>query len=279
MTHRVHWLEQLLTTEIATPIRNDDRTLADPETLLGWPRDTIFQQVISGGQADFDTPIGHLSGDDRALLYAYFNQRRHLDELSHAFKQLVDSKALPVGPTILDLGCGPFTAGLSFSAVLGPAVPFRYFGVDRSAAMRRLGQTLACRAREYGGLHERTTFWFGDSLANAAFGPIRGEPIIVVASYLLASPTLDVQALVGEIDSSINRIGPGLAAVLYTNSAMAFATKKYPEFKTALLERGFQVMADSIELFSDTDAAPKKLHYALFVRPATNSIRIMEDGV
>ena len=279
MTRRVPWLEQLLTSEVTNRIRNDERTLAKPGTLLGWPRDTIFSQVINGGQADFDRPIGHLSGDDRALLYADFNQRRHLDELSHAFRQLVDNRSLPAGLTILDLGCGPFTAGLSFAEVVGNVVPFRYFGVDRSSAMRRLGQTLASGARMSGGLHELTSIWFGDRLVNADFGRVRGEPTIVVVSYLLASPTLDIQILIDELEAALNRIGCGMAAVLYTNSAMALATQKYPAFKAALMERGFQEEVDCMERFTDTDKEPKQLHYALFVRPATTTIRIREGQV
>ncbi|TAM33250.1 MAG: hypothetical protein EPN68_01835 [Rhodanobacter sp.] len=251
--------------------------MANPGTLLGWPRDTIFGQVISAGQADFDRPIGHLSSDDRALLYADFNQRRHLDELSHAFRQLVDNRPLSAGLKILDLGCGPFTAGLSFAEVVGDTVPFRYFGVDRSSAMSRLGQTLADGARASGGLHELTSIWFGDNLANADFGPVRGEPTIIVASYLLASPTLDSRALVGELEDALNRVGPGMAAVLYTNSAMAVATQKYPAFKAALMERGFQEKVDCMERFTDTDKEPKQLHYALFVRPATTTIQIRKD--
>ena len=276
MNRRVPWLQQLLTNEVTNRIRNDERTLAKPGTLLGWPRDTIFSQVINGGQADFDRPIGHLSGDDRALLYADFNQRRHLDELSHAFRQLVDNQSLSAGLKILDLGCGPFTAGLSFAEVVGDTVPFRYFGVDRSSAMRRLGQTLADGARASGGLHELTSIWFGDSLAKADFGSVRGEPTIVVASYLLASPTLDIQALVVELETALNRIGSGMAAVLYTNSAMVFATQKYPVFKAALIERGFQEAVDCMEQFTDTDKEPKQLHYALFVRPANTTIWIGE---
>lgn len=266
------WLTQLISNEIDHRIENDQRTTAS--TFLGWPRNEIFRDVIGGGQADFNASIGHLSGDDRALLYAKYNQGRHLDELRHAFAQLLGDHGIISRPTVIDLGCGPFTAGLSFATSLGSQEPFRYFGVDRATSMLNLGALLAERARECGALHPQTTCWFGDDLERVDFGPTRGEWTLVVASYLLASPTVDVASLVASILKALSSIGPGPAAVFYTNSANRNAGAKYPAFRDALVQGGFELAIDDFERFADTNKSPKDVHYALLYRPAKTTIQM-----
>lgn len=279
MSDGANWLDQLLSREIFERIRNDRRTLDNIDTLLGWPKRDIFSEVIDGGQADFDAPVGHLSGDDRALLYADFNQKRHLDELAHAFRLLIDTASLSAGTTLVDIGCGPFTAGLSFAKIVGAEVPFRYFGVDRSSSMRRLGERLAQGARCANALHERTSVWFGGDISQASFGPLRGEPTIVVASYLLASPTIDPEVLAQQIAVALDKIGTGLSAVLYTNSSTPYASRNFSKFKNSLLDLGFEMVENSTERFTDTEKQPKNLHYALFMKPAVTTILINETSV
>ena len=266
-----NWLEQLISDVIERPIDEDERTTAT--TFLGWPRSQIFWDVIGVGQADFDMAIGHLTAFDRALLYAKYNQRRHLDELRHAFTRMRGEEGVS-RPTVIDIGCGPFTAGLAFAASFGAQEPFRYFGVDRAQSMLDLGTLLANGARERGAFHPQTTWTFGRDLDDVDFGPVRGEWALVVASYLLASPTIDIDVLVASILGTLERVGPGPVAVLYTNSANAAARAKFPAFCDALVQGGFEVRADEVERFMDTTKAPKDLHYALLFRAAQNTITI-----
>lgn len=265
------WLETVINEEIFTKIDTDPRTLAAPETFLGWPKNKIFVDVIGFGQANFDTTVGHLSPSDRAILYARYNQPRHLDELTDAFLNLTSSSQHAGRPTILDLGCGPFTAGLAFAATFGPSREFRYFGIDIATSMCQLGARLAEAAQRHGGLNARTTYSFESDLKNIEFGPIRGDLTIVVASYLLASPTLDVKHLVEELSHTLARIGPGPAAVLFTNSAAPHLNTKYPEFRQALCDAGFIVEVDDTEFFTKTKN-PKDLRYALFFRKPQTKI-------
>ncbi len=267
------WLTDLLDEEVHTRIRDDARTIARPTTFLGWPKDTIFSDVLGGGQADFDAPVGGLSGQDRALLYARYNQRRHLDELGEAFAQLF-GKADGAGvPTIIDLGCGPFTAGLALAAAVGPTRPFRYYGVDRATAMCEVGTRFAATAKRLGAFHDETTYAFTDELATLAFGQIRGDLTLVVASYLLASPSLVVDDLVPELVRAVERIGPGPAAILYTNSAKPGPNRNYPRFRELLVAAGFEVKSDAEELFAKT-RKPTDLRYALFFRPAKTTVAV-----
>jgi len=271
MTARPLWLVQLLDAEVDAPINNDSRTRRG--TFLGWPKERIFSEVLGGGQADFDAPVGHLRGEDRALLYAKYNQPRHLDELGEAFELLFASMERIGQPTLIDLGCGPFTAGLALAAALGPNRIFRYHGIDRSNAMRTIGARLAESARQRGAVHARTTWRFGDDLDQHEFGKIRGDLTLVVASYLLASPTVDVEGLVDAVLRALERIGPGPAAILYTNSAKPGPNVKYPRFRDALLAGGFKVKVDRQERFEET-RNPADLRYALLFRPATTTLKL-----
>ena len=98
--------------------------LKDPRsvggTRLGVNSDIAFQEVIGGGQADFDqrwhNSKGHdLDPDDRVLLYAFFNQLGHLEELIAACDQLFKDSAIKA-PIVVDLGCGPFTGGFAVAS-------------------------------------------------------------------------------------------------------------------------------------------------------------------
>ncbi len=95
-----------------------------------------------GGQADFDSPCGGLSSDDLALLYAYWIQLGHVEELVEAFGQHLSGCNID-RPVVIDLGCGPFTGGLAVASALEPPNGFTYIGMDRASAMRRLGERLA----------------------------------------------------------------------------------------------------------------------------------------
>ncbi len=116
--------------------------------ILGLPKQQVFGQVIGGGQAEFDTPYLHLSGADRALLYAYMNQPGHVAELIEAFTQLFKNGP-PEDPLIVaDVGCGPCTGGLALAAVLG--VPFTYIGLDRYASDARSWRAAGLRCGKFG---------------------------------------------------------------------------------------------------------------------------------
>ena len=111
------WLEDLRRSEVVDRVHNDPRSAKG--TVLGVERGVALREVIGGGQADFDEPWNDLSADDRVLLYAYFNQLGHLEELTEAFRQLFAHSSRPDNPIVVDLGCGPFTGGLSIATAFG----------------------------------------------------------------------------------------------------------------------------------------------------------------
>ena len=138
------WLQDLRRSEIVERVRGDPRSTGG--TYLGVSRDVAAREVVGGGQADFDQPWNGLSAADRVLLYAYFNQLGHLEELAEAFRMLFANGRRPENPIVVDLGCGPFTGGLAIAAALGREHRLDYIGVDRSRAMRELGERLASAA-------------------------------------------------------------------------------------------------------------------------------------
>lgn len=267
MMDRSTWLTNLRRVHIVDPLLEDPRTLASPGTLLGWSADRAFNVAIGMGQADFDTPIENLSGADRALLYAYFNQKRHLDELVYIFGQMVSDSTELRKATIIDIGCGPFTAGLALAEVLKAQTPFQYVGFDRANSMCALGARLYQAAAKATAFHAGTSVAFHNDLDAYDFGPdCRNGWTVVVLSYLLASGSIDVGALVASIVSVADRIGPGPVAVIHTNSAAQVANAKFAELSIQLTGAGFEEIANDKEIFTQTDSTPKPLHYALFMR-------------
>src|SRR5262245_26393959 len=77
------WLHDLRRGEVVSVAQCDPRTVSEP---LGVAKDDI-SRVLGGGQADFESSWDGLSPDDLALLYAYWNQLGHVEELVEAFGQ------------------------------------------------------------------------------------------------------------------------------------------------------------------------------------------------
>ena len=201
------WLKRLRRSEIIERVSNDRRTVG--ETVLGVDRDVAQQMGAGWGQAEFDEPWGNLSPDDRVLLYAYFFQLGHLEELTEAFRMLFPGGPPKEEPVVVDLGCGPFTGGLAVAGVLGPGRRFDYIGVDRSQAMRCFGERLAVAAECLPEAPPIDRHWFAD-VSSVSWSSAPGwRPVFVIVSYLLASPTLDVVALIANLEGLLRKFGQG----------------------------------------------------------------------
>ena len=239
-----------------------------------------MREVIGGGQAEFDQPWNELSADDRVLLYAYFNQRGHLEELAEAFHMLFGKASLREDPIAIDLGCGPFTGGLALASTLDHRHRLDYIGVDRSRAMRKLGEKLASAAAELDRTPRIDRHWSPDITA-VTWGSAPGwRPVFVIVSYLLASPMLDARKLIGDLEGLLAKLGRGPVTVLYTNSPRPEPNRGYPSFRTALLDAGFKLCIDdigSIEIERWAGSRNRKLRYALFHRRNQNTLRLGEE--
>lgn len=266
------WLEELRRDEVIGLVRGDPRSHGD--LLLGMDMDEAVA-AIGRGQADFTAARGNLSPDELALLYAYLNQKGHLEELVVAFGQLF-AGAEPESPVVLDIGSGPFTGGLALAAALGDDPCFDYIGVDRAESMRQLGARLADSDRLPGRVTAR---WAPD--IGAVDWPHRPgwREVIVIVSYLFASPTLDVEAMCRDLKDLLDRLGRGAVTLLYTNAAREAANRQLPEFRRLLEEAGFRAyVEDRGEIVVERRNVPRErqLRYALFRRPERRVLRLGE---
>ena len=200
-----------------------------------------------------------------ALLYAYLNQKGHLEELVAAFGQLL-ARSKPRNPIVVDIGCGPFTGGLAVAATLGQDPCFDYIGVDRADSMRRLGERLASSDLVPGRV---TRHWAPDIGSVDWRHPPGWRDVIVIVSYLFASPTLDAEAMFGDLDNLLRRLGHGAVTLLYTNAERDELNLQYRGFRERLEEVDFRVCADDrgeIVVGRQNGPRERKLYYALFHR-------------
>lgn len=270
------WLTELRRREIVDRVMNDSRTSGD--NLLGISTDVIFKDVIAAGRANFSESWQHLTPDDRVLLYAYLNQLGHVEELVAAFHMLFEGYSLEA-PVVVDLGCGPFTAGLALYAVLEPGRELAYVGIDTSIAMRDLGDRLAVAAEATGQTCVSTRYWSHSLSELASIWPNAPgwRPILVVVSYLLASDTVDPTALVAELAEVLTRIGCGEVLLLCTNSTDPRAGRKFPAFREALERYGFEMKVDDIgnlQIARGSTVKKRSLSYALFYRQALGTLNL-----
>lgn len=263
------WLRKVRKAEITDRVRGDSRTSGN--LTLGMHADEV-QEAIGGGQADFDANWGALGPDDLALLYAYWNQLGHVEELFVAFSQFFEGSS-PTNPIILDVGCGPFTGGLALAATLDDP-HFDYVGVDRAASMRRLGERLACSDLVPG---KASRHWApGLDAVDWPFAPSWRE-VIVIVSYLLASPTLDGAGMVRQLLGLLERFGWGGVTLLYTNSVRPEANRAFPRFRDRLVHAGFRKVVDKEgEIVVGRHGGPRlrPLRYAMFRRDRQDQLRL-----
>ncbi len=267
-------IESLRRSIVVEPLRNDPRhTVEGP---LGLSSDAA-RAAIGWGQANFDKPHGELSSKDRVMLYAYWNQKRHLEELTEAFTQLY-KQGRPKEPLIvIDIGCGPFTGGLALAGQLDSDGRFEYIGVDRSISMRQLGKRFAAAANDVEELPTINHCWFPTVSQIEWLSPPSWGEVIVIVSFLLASDSLDVEGLIEELHQLLPRISFGAVTVIYTNSDKEGPNYNFPTFKKALLSINFELIVNEKTGRIQTASRELRLRYALFRRQAQSTLPLKDD--
>ena len=266
-------IEELRKSLVTEPLRRDPRST--PNRPLGLDP-AAAAEAIGWGQANFDVPFGTLSAEDRVLLYAYWNQKRHLEELSEAFRQLFDASP-PKDPLIVvDLGCGPFTGGLALAGQLGAGQRFDYIGVDRSQAMRLLGERFAIEAEHFNEAPQVERHWAAKVSEIDWQQPLGWRPVLVIVSFLLASDSVDAKVLVDELDGLLAKLSRGETSVVYTNSPKERPNRSLPAFRETLARAGFRSLVDDtgrVEAGNRT----LELRYALFHRAQQRTLPLGEN--
>lgn len=268
------WLLRLRREQVVKPVQNDERSKESGDVFgmtLG-----EAQVAIDWGRTDFDKPYGDFSPDDLVILYAYCNQKRHLVELTAVFRH-VFRKARPSEPILVDMGCGPFTGGLALAGVIGSGCSFDYIGMDQSEAMLRFGRKLAAAANDIDGVPRIRAQWV-NSLTKVSWSPAPSwRPVIVVASYLLASRTLRLEPLVCQLNSLLDRLGRGAVTFVYTNSPKPGPNVSFPNLQERLAALGFEPHGDEVLSLRPGEPDSPGVRCALLHRPQQTEYSTRKD--
>jgi hypothetical protein len=144
--------------------------------------------------------------------------------------------------------------------------------MDRASAMCRLGERLAIATVQSRRL-EITRIWAAGLDEVQWREPPQWRPVIVIVSYLLASPTIHTVALATDLDKLLKRIGRGPLTLLYTNSVYPDKNVHFPPFRGALEPIGLKLIKDEIGAI-ETNRGTRTLRYALFYRPAQDTLEL-----
>lgn len=241
------FMQEIFRRIILDPVQHDSRTrgFAAP---LGYASADIRAQILEYGRADFTqachTVAPPASPADRVLLYCYYNLRKHFFTTRFVLSQIIESVPSLVSsatglPVFLDLGCGPMTSALAFADLYqvqyDRALALHYVGIDIAGAMLD-------KAREFegSGLFAPASRFDYFETWEAALNPLVERcvqitnPVILNASYLFASTSLNVSELVLFTNELRRRCPVAKMYFLFQNPNRTDRNLKYYEWKKAL---------------------------------------------
>ncbi len=237
-------MEKLFNKRVVMPVLNDPRTDMSQDISLGYPFPTIRNDIIREGLADFslgfdDGVHGPLTASEKVLLYCFVNMKNHfftslaaLQCHERNLKKLLDEKLL-----IIDIGCGPATAGLAFLEEF-QGTTFDYLGVDHARPMQDMATEFFAAANSAGLARQKiiTCFvndWHG--IKKHRFGT--DNAVLVVFSYFFASESLktdDLAALADILKKLKGHRAQKPVAILHMNSPRNHANRNYLKFRRLL---------------------------------------------
>ena len=238
-------MEDLHFEHIIREVWKDSRTDWDENVSLGYPFDVIRDEVINKGRADFRVghehdEYGELTADDKVLLYCFVNMKLHFFEALATFrtykaslKSLFDST---IPTRMVDLGCGPGTAGLALAECLKqPNV--RYIGLDIAKAMLRKATLMLEAAKDRSLLDKKSALIMTSSWSNLRKFPAAYTAptnAFFNATYLFASDSLDVDDVCKAVMAY--KASPHVKRLLfiYANTATDISGHKFQAFKMRL---------------------------------------------
>jgi len=235
-------MEALHSAGVADLVQRDPRTDWDDDrrVSLGYPFETIRTDVVKHGLADFNegyrSEFGELSADDKVLLYCYVYLKLHFFETLATFRHYKQSIDVMFNSQraglMIDMGCGPGTAGLALADCL--SVPkLSYYGLDRAKPMLRKAKSLLTAAVDTGLLHKETKIGATSSWSILHHNITSMKTpcnVHVNATYLFASASLVVEDVCSVVNHLIDN--PNVKEVVFTflNSAAAQKSAKFRQF-------------------------------------------------
>jgi hypothetical protein len=184
-----------------------------PRGFFEYSTEEIRQHCLQYGTADLSTDWRladktKISSDGRCAFYAYYNMRIHAAELGHFFQTyrsiLEQTVCRQQPPLIIDLGCGPSTALFAFleNTTITPThdKSFKYIGFDRVSGMHDVRQIMWQSSKVSVSVEcLRGADWQDLNQRKGVYEHIKklpqDTPVIIIASYLFASKSLDAAGL------------------------------------------------------------------------------------
>ena len=185
---------------VAQPVADDPRTAR-----TGAPfgrSDEANLDIIAYGRADFSRPRrafgDEISASEQVLLYAYYLMRRSYCAgrvLFGRYKEWLSTLVEAHGGRLrlVDIGCGPATAGIAFGEELPESLPsLSYIGIDVAEAMRQMGSRFLAEVFDRRLHHHRFVAAF-DELPDSYWQAASQLPSLVVFTVSYAFAALSAQ--------------------------------------------------------------------------------------
>jgi hypothetical protein len=244
-----NYMEAFFELRLIQPIKNLPETKL-PNKILGFDKSYIRREVLEYGLTDFDLQYNDITSECKVLLYNYFNLRKHYFTFYHIISSLdnLSTYYSSFDPIIIDLGCGPGTAGLAFVESYfqsGIKPKFKYIGVDISKSMLNT----ANENIKYLNLNKCDIEPFFSKSIDLDLIKSQINPtsmLIFTASYLFASGSLDESKLALSINELLNTYKEIPVVFIFQNTQSVDKNIKYHNFKKKLI--GLNVKISKSEL-------------------------------
>jgi hypothetical protein len=154
---------------------------------------------------------------------------------------------------------------------------FDYIGVDRADSMMSLGETLASKSSRHPNCR-RT--WVKDLNGLVWERPPGYRPVIIVMSYIFASPTISPSDLADQLVNTLDRISHGSTVLIYTNSQYDRLNTNYPIFARQLSRHSFTEHTHDkgvINIKRRSGTRPRHLQYAVLYRHERTFLNLLEQ--
>jgi hypothetical protein len=230
--------EELFNTKFINYIRNHPQTEWN-QVLLGYDKFLVRSEVIKFGQANFDNDYKKLNPAQVVKLYCYLNMRKHYYSSLYLFERCLWLKkiiSMEGCAKFIDIGCGPATSGIALTDYLNAdelsLKQFDYFGVDSYQSMLDAASDLMnndvyenCRYQQYVKSIKSIDV---NNLSNA-------NSILLNACYLFASPSLEIDDLVLDVNNLLETNNTKPRFLFFQNTIEPNKNIKYESFKNKLI--------------------------------------------